>query len=75
MSRTTSVFWHDIDKVGMPPKAERIVAINGNQTDRTFLILGEYSITTGCVFPDGSGFEVDRHYNDTPKAWAVIEGF
>jgi hypothetical protein len=56
-------------------KTERIVDINGNQTDRTFLILGEHSINTACVFPDGSGFEVDGYYIDIPKKWAFIYGF
>lgn len=75
MAKHTPVFWHKIADVGMPSEAERVININGNTCDRKFLIRGEYSITTAYAFSDGSGFDTDDHYSDTPQAWAIIKGF
>jgi hypothetical protein len=68
----TKVKWQNISKVGMPTKELRFIDEN-QQVQRTFLLKGEYSISIGWVFSDGSGFETDS--DDKPLEWAIIEGF
>jgi hypothetical protein len=73
MVNITNVNWHEIETEGMPEKSLRTV--NGH-IPRTFLIRGEYSITTASMIQQGSGcFDTDPSYCDNIIAWAVIDGF
>lgn len=68
----TKVKWHEIAKVGMPPKEVRL---NENGVDRTFLVRGEWSIFTAYLFNDGSGFDSPEYSSDSAVAWAIVDGF
>ena len=72
---TSKVKWQEIDKVGIPPKSLRTIDSNGTPVSRTFLLRGEYSITTAYAFDDGSGFMTDNDYSDNITAWAIVDGF
>lgn len=63
--------WTEISK-SMPPKD---AWVDGQGLWREFLLRGEYSIFTGRLFKDGSGFSVPDDVVDSPMAWAIIDGF
>lgn len=72
-SITSSIKWQSLAKVGMPPKELR--KIEGTEVSRTFLLRGEYSITTAFAYDDGSGFITDELFTDNITDWAIVEGF
>ena len=69
----TKVRWNEISKVGMPPPELRTYSIGPNLVSRTFLCRGEWTLFTGRVHADGSGFQGED--DDVVQAWAVIDGF
>lgn len=74
IKKATKVKWNVITEVGTPPK-ELYFQSENSQAERGFLVKGEYSIQVAYLYHDGSGFDLSDGLDDTPIAWAVIQGF